>query len=61
MRPLGAGQRDANVLHHALIFVVENMAVEHEVADVAAIRVRTIAVYIPAGCSSLGRCSASRS
>lgn len=29
------GHGNPDVLHHALIFVIENVAVEHEVADVA--------------------------
>lgn len=32
---LAVGQADAHVLHHALVFVVEDVAVQHEVADVA--------------------------
>jgi hypothetical protein len=31
------GQSDPNVLHHPLIFVIKDVAMQHEVADVAAI------------------------
>src|SRR5215475_3078477 len=32
---MAIGQRDANVLHHPLILVIENVAMKHEVADIA--------------------------
>jgi hypothetical protein len=43
------GERDADVLHHALVLVIEDVAMQHEIADVALVRVRTTIVYSPTG------------
>jgi hypothetical protein len=41
-------QRDADVLHHSLVLVVEDVAVQDEGADVALVPVQTTTVYGPA-------------